>query len=171
MAGTHGRMGSPDSGADSDPDQALRLGSSRLTRIGPADRRTRIGLADSGHAAPTRIGPGATADSDEGALSELGSSRVGSGRLAFKRGGERRSKTPMHEDWVGQGCSTQGSAAGLSSNPHAPREGTGTCSFLPSRDRSVLGPARRCGQGPLSRVGSRDRSNSEDPIPRRLVLP
>ena len=63
MAGTCGRMGGPDSGAGSHPERAVRLGTSWLTRIGPAD---------SGRAAPTRISLCDTADSEKAALSELG---------------------------------------------------------------------------------------------------
>ena len=43
------------------------------------------------------------------------------------QGGERRSKTPKHTStkWVGQGCSTRSSAAGLNSSPYVRHEGTG----------------------------------------------
>ena len=127
MDGTHGRVEGQTLEWTWTRTRPRVLGSSRLTRIVPAnsDRAGWLGSRrpwDLDHpdwlgssrltrtCRLTRITPG-----------QLRSSWAGS----YERGGERRSKTPKPTKWMGQGCSTRSSAAGLNSNPHVRHEGTG----------------------------------------------
>ena len=119
------------------------------TRIIPtdSDRQSRL-TADPDHSGPTQIEPGFTSKvllfilrplgiiswrpcprvrprrrATQRARSEIFTELSLAGSL--ERGGERRSKTPKHTKWVGQGCSTRSSAAGLNSNPYVRHEATG----------------------------------------------